>query len=129
LIKGTFRRLTLKLGRAGIPMVITNHTYAVIGSMFPTKEIGGGCFVPGTMIVTEDGTIAIEEIKEGDKVLTRNGTFEEVLQTHTFHDKETLIIEFEDGHIVECTPEHKFLVGGEWIEASKLQNNDEVDVI
>ena len=23
-------------------MVVTNHTYDVIGSMFPTKEMGGG---------------------------------------------------------------------------------------
>lgn len=42
LVKGTFRVLTIKLAEAGIPMVMTNHTYAVIGSMFPTKEMGGG---------------------------------------------------------------------------------------
>jgi hypothetical protein len=23
-------------------MVVTNHTYDVVGSMFPTKEMGGG---------------------------------------------------------------------------------------
>jgi RecA/RadA recombinase len=42
LIKGAFRMLTLKLGQAKIPMIVTNHTYDVIGSMFPTKEMGGG---------------------------------------------------------------------------------------
>ena len=41
-LKAAFRVLTLKLGRAKVPMVITNHTYDVIGSMFPTKEMGGG---------------------------------------------------------------------------------------
>ena len=41
-IKAAFRVLTLKLGRAKIPMVVTNHTYDVVGSMFPTKEMGGG---------------------------------------------------------------------------------------
>ena len=41
-IKGTFRVLTLKLGKVGIPMIVTNHTYDVIGSMFPQKEMGGG---------------------------------------------------------------------------------------
>ena len=41
-IKGTFRVLTLKLGKVGIPMILTNHTYDVIGSMFPQKEMGGG---------------------------------------------------------------------------------------
>jgi len=41
-IKAAFRVLTLKLGRAKVPMVVTNHTYDVVGSMFPTKEMGGG---------------------------------------------------------------------------------------
>ena len=42
LIKGAFRMLTLKLGQANIPMIVTNHTYDVIGSYVPTKEMGGG---------------------------------------------------------------------------------------
>tara|TARA_B110000858_G_scaffold49617_1_gene57270 strand:- start:5608 stop:6666 length:1059 start_codon:yes stop_codon:yes gene_type:complete len=42
IVKGAFRVLTLKLGRAGVPMIVTNHTYDVIGSMFPQKEMGGG---------------------------------------------------------------------------------------
>jgi RecA/RadA recombinase len=42
LIKGAFRMLTLKLGQARIPMIVTNHTYDVIGSYVPTKEMGGG---------------------------------------------------------------------------------------
>jgi len=41
-IKSTFRVLTLKLGKAGIPLVMTNHTYDVVGSYVPTKEMGGG---------------------------------------------------------------------------------------
>ncbi len=41
-LKAAFRVLTLKLGRAKVPMVITNHTYDSMGSMFPTKEMGGG---------------------------------------------------------------------------------------
>ena len=42
LIKGAFRVLTLKLGQAQVPMIVTNHTYDVIGSYVPTKEMGGG---------------------------------------------------------------------------------------
>ena len=42
LIKGAFRVLTLKLGQAKIPMLVTNHTYDVIGAYVPTKEMGGG---------------------------------------------------------------------------------------
>ena len=42
LIKGAFRVLTLKLGKANVPMLVTNHTYDVIGAYVPTKEMGGG---------------------------------------------------------------------------------------
>jgi RecA/RadA recombinase len=41
-VKSTFRVLTLKLGQAKIPLIMTNHTYDVIGSYVPTKEMGGG---------------------------------------------------------------------------------------
>ena len=41
-LKAAFRVMTLKLGRAKVPMLVTNHTYDVIGSMFPQKEMGGG---------------------------------------------------------------------------------------
>jgi len=40
-LKAAFRVLTLKLGRAKIPMVVTNHTYDSMG-LFSTKEMGGG---------------------------------------------------------------------------------------
>lgn len=42
LVKGAFRMLTLKLGQAKVPLIVTNHTYDVIGSYVPTKEMGGG---------------------------------------------------------------------------------------
>ena len=40
LIKGAFRVLTLKLGQAQVPMIVTNHTYDVIGSYVPTEGDG-----------------------------------------------------------------------------------------
>jgi len=42
IVKAVFRVLTLKLGKAKVPLIITNHTYDVVGSMFPKKEMGGG---------------------------------------------------------------------------------------
>ena len=69
-LKAAFRVLTLKLGKAKIPMVITNHTYDVVGSMFPTKEMGGGSGLksPASSIVylskkkEKDGTEVIGNI-------------------------------------------------------------------
>ena len=41
-IKATFRVLTLKLAKAKVPLILTNHTYAAVGAFFPTKEMSGG---------------------------------------------------------------------------------------
>lgn len=41
-VKSIFRILTLKLGKLKIPMIVTNHTYDVVGAYIPTKEMGGG---------------------------------------------------------------------------------------
>ena len=90
LIKGAFRVLTLKLGQAKIPMIVTNHTYDVIGSYIPTKEMGGGTglkYAASTIIYLgkkkeKEGTELVGNIikceakksrltKEGSKVETR----------------------------------------------------------
>ena len=42
IVKGAFRVLTLKLAKAGIPLLVTNHTYKQIGTMFPQDIMGGG---------------------------------------------------------------------------------------
>ena len=41
-LKATFRVLNLRLAKAGIPLIVTNHTYDVVGSYVPTKEMSGG---------------------------------------------------------------------------------------
>ena len=41
LIKGAFRMLTLKLGQAKIPMLVTNHTYDSM-SLYGGKQMSGG---------------------------------------------------------------------------------------
>ena len=41
LVKGAFRVLTLKLGKAGVPLIVTNHTYDEMG-LFAKKGMGGG---------------------------------------------------------------------------------------
>jgi RecA/RadA recombinase len=41
-VKAAFRTLTLKMGKANIPLIITNHVYDVIGQMYADKEMGGG---------------------------------------------------------------------------------------
>ena len=90
LIKGAFRVLTLKLGQAQVPMIVTNHTYDVIGSYIPQKEMGGGTglkYAASTIIYLgkkkeKDGTEVVGNIikceakksrltREGSKIETR----------------------------------------------------------
>ena len=42
LVKGAFRVLTLKAGKAKVPVLVTNHTYSQVGVMFPQQVMGGG---------------------------------------------------------------------------------------
>ena len=41
-IKGAFRVLTLMLAKVNVPFIVTNHVYEQIGTMYPTKVMGGG---------------------------------------------------------------------------------------
>lgn len=42
LFRGAFRVLTLKLGKAKVPLIVTNHVFQTIGSYIPQKEMSGG---------------------------------------------------------------------------------------
>ena len=132
LVKGAFRMLTLKLGQANIPMIVTNHTYDVIGSYVPTKEMGGGCLVAGTKIQTVKGSVPIESIQIGDKVRTMFG-YSYVTNTFCFDDKEVFEMELENGEIVKCSADHKFLVdtenGYEWKRVIDLSPGDKIKSI
>jgi RecA/RadA recombinase len=129
LVKGAFRMLTLKLGQANIPMIVTNHTYDVIGSYVPTKEMGGGCLVAGTKVQTETGLVPIEELSVGDRVRTMFG-YSPVTDTFHFTDKEVYELELEDGETIRCSGEHKFLVdtgeGYEWKCVTDLSPSDTI---
>lgn len=40
-VRGTFRTIRLKLSKAMVPFLMTNHTYTTM-SLFPTQEVSGG---------------------------------------------------------------------------------------
>ena len=66
-VRSAFRTLALKLAKANMPLIITNHTYDKVGSMFPSKEIsgGGGIKYAASVIVT----LGKRKVKEGTDVL------------------------------------------------------------
>jgi len=67
---------------------------------------GAQCILTGTQVMTKNGLVEIQDIQEGDEVLTHTGEYHKVTTKLCYtHHREKLNI-----NGVECTPEHKFLV-------------------
>ena len=67
MVKSTFRVLTLKLGKAHIPMIMTNHTYDAVGSYVPMKVMGGGSglkYAASTILY-----LSKKKIKDGTEII------------------------------------------------------------
>jgi RecA/RadA recombinase len=69
-IRAAFRVLTLKLSKAKIPLLVTNHVYQTMG-MFPTKEMGGG----GGLKYAANNIIALSKSKNKDSEGNVTGIF------------------------------------------------------
>ena len=98
LIKGAFRMLTLKLGQAKIPLIVTNHTYDVIGSYVPTKEMGGGSglkYAASTIIYLskakeKDGKEVVGNIIKAKTAKSRLSKENQQVQIRLFYDERGL---------------------------------------
>jgi len=98
LVKGAFRMLTLKLGQANIPMLVTNHTYDVIGAYVPTKEMGGGSglkYASSTIIhlgkkKEKDGTEVVGNIIKAKTAKSRLSKENQEVEVRLFYDERGL---------------------------------------
>ena len=98
LIKGAFRMLTLKLGQANIPMIVTNHTYDVIGSYVATKEMGGGSglkYAASTIIYLskkkeKDGTEIVGNIIKAKTAKSRLSKENKEVEIRLYYDERGL---------------------------------------
>ena len=98
LVKGAFRMLTLKLGQADIPLIVTNHTYDVIGSYVPTKEMGGGSglkYAASTIIYLskskeKDGKEVIGNIIKAKTAKSRLSKENKEVQIRLYYDERGL---------------------------------------
>ena len=95
LIKGAFRVLTLKLGKANVPMLVTNHTDDVIGAYMPTKEMGGGSglkYASSTIIYLskkkeKDGTEVVGNIIKCKAQKSRLTKENSQVETRLYYDR------------------------------------------
>jgi len=98
LVKGAFRMITLKLGQAKIPMLVTNHTYDVIGAYVPTKEMGGGSglkYAASTIIYLgkkkeKDGTEVVGNIIKAKTAKSRLSKENKEVEIRLFYDERGL---------------------------------------
>ena len=98
LVKGAFRMLTLKLGQANVPLIVTNHTYDVIGAYVPTKEMGGGSglkYAASTIIYLskkkeKDGKEIIGNIIKAKTVKSRLSKENQQVEIRLYYDERGL---------------------------------------
>ena len=98
LIKGAFRMLTLKLGQANVPLLVTNHTYDVIGAYVPTKEMGGGSglkYAASTIIYLskkkeKDGTEVVGNLIKAKTAKSRLSKENKDVEIRLFYDERGL---------------------------------------
>jgi len=90
---------------------------------------GGGCFLPGTMVKTEDGYRAIEGLKTGDRVIglsESNGLVScKVLKTYISINCDYYVINGE----IRVTGTHPFRVNGRWVTVSEVKIGDRLQRI
>ncbi len=116
LIKGMFRVLNLKLAKAKIPMLVTNHVYDVVGCLDSSQRI----------LMADETFKFISDVIIGDIVMTLNGP-KEVTDLFQYDVTELQEITLEDGKVIKATPNHKFLLSsGEWKRADELSEDDDL---
>ena len=78
------------------------------GADIIAEGIGSGCqcILEDNMVITEHGAKKIQDMEEGENVLTHTGEYHKILTKlcYKFHNEKINI------NGVECTPEHQFLV-------------------
>ena len=97
-VKSIFRVLTLKLGQANVPLLVTNHTYDVVGSYVPMKEMGGGSglkYAASTIVYLskskeKDGTQVVGNIIKCETKKSRFTKENSKIETRLFYDNRGL---------------------------------------
>ena len=138
LVKGAFRMLTLKLGQANVPLIVTNHTYDVIGAYVPTKEMGGGSglkYAASTIIYLskgkeKDGTEVIGNIIKAKTVKSRLSRENRDVQIRLFYDERGLdryygLLDLAEKHNLVKKVGNRYEIGDKKVYAKEVYKNPE----
>ena len=138
LVKGAFRRLTLKLGQANVPLIVTNHTYDVIGAYVPTKEMGGGSglkYAASTIIYLskgkeKDGTEIIGNIIKAKTYKSRLSKENKSVQIRLYYDERGLdryygLLDLAEKYNVVKKVGNRYEIGDKKVYAKEVYKNPE----
>lgn len=127
-----------KVGRAAtVSSGAATKTKDLIKNKNQQNSGGGGklvapkpCFVAGTLVATNKGYLPIEDVKDGDSVLTysiadKKLQYQIVKDKHQSITDSIVVIILSNGEKVETTPIHSFYVNaGKWVPAGQLTEKD-----
>ncbi|SDQ00826.1 intein C-terminal splicing region/intein N-terminal splicing region [Mucilaginibacter sp. OK268] len=103
-------------------------------AIFAAKGASLVCFPAGTQVHTSNGLVGIETIAIGSVVWTMNEAtgqreLKPVTQIHRRTTLSMIVLELDNGTIFQVTPEHRFLVNGEWREIQNISAAEELELI
>jgi integrase/very-short-patch-repair endonuclease len=81
-------------------------------------------------VLTSEGWKWMSDVKIGDLVMTHLGRFRRVLDVTDGRDSEVIMVKFRCvRQTIQVTPNHPFLVNGQWVEAQYLKIGDAVSCL
>ena len=132
-VKSIFRVLTLKLGKANVPLIVTNHTYDVVGAYVPTKEMGGGSglkYAASSIIYLskskeKDGKEVVGNIIKAKLAKSRNAKENSQVSVRLFYDERGLdkyygLLELGEKHGVFERKGNRVVIGGSSVYPSQV---------
>ena len=137
IIKACFRVLTLKLGRANVPLIVTNHTYDVIGAYMPTKEMGGGSglkYAASSIVYLskkkdKDGTEVVGNIihckNQKSRLTVENKMIDVRLGYQSGIDRHYGLLEFGEKHGVFKKSGNRYEIDGKTLYGKSIYDNPE----
>ncbi|NHB86341.1 Hint domain-containing protein [Photorhabdus tasmaniensis] len=95
--------------------------------IYPPIQIQYGCIAEGTLIDMADGSKRkVENIRRGDKVLTKQGGILQVKERITGHDTEFIDLIYNNGEQVSLTPTHPVSTLRGIVKADELKIGDTI---
>ncbi|PQQ27898.1 Hint domain-containing protein [Photorhabdus hindustanensis] len=98
--------------------------------IYPPIQIQYGCIAEGTLIDMADGSkLAVENIRPGDKVLTKQGDILQVKERIVGHDTEFVDLTYNNGEQISLTPTHPVSTSQGIVKAEDLKVGDTIHTL